>query len=231
MSVSNNSCWLFDLDNTLYSPYSEIFPRIHERMQLYIMDRFGASPEEADHLRFVYFKKYGTTLAGLMAERKIDPQDFLDYVHDVPLDSIAPDPRINRALSRLPGRKIIFTNADKKHARRILAHLGLTTYFEAIFDITDSAFVCKPETAAYQALLDRYGLPAGNCWMVDDMERNLHAAAQLGMTTVWLRHEAPWLRVKPGSAESYPHCHHVTEDLTHFLEEILDAHSIKTASG
>lgn len=215
-------CWLFDLDNTLYSPYSDIFPRIHERMQLYIMERFGASAEEADALRFIYFRKYGTTLAGLMAEHRIEPQDFLDYIHDVPLDSITPDPHINAALARLSGRKIIFTNADKKHALRILAHLGMTAYFDGVFDIGDSAYVCKPETGAYQALLDRYGLDAGKCWMVDDMERNLHAASQLGMTTVWLRHEAPWLRIKPGLAENYPHCHHVTEDLTGFLERHAD---------
>jgi putative hydrolase of the HAD superfamily len=223
------TCWLFDLDNTLYSPHSNLFPQIHERMGSYLMDYFKIGREAAHDLRYQYFKKYGTTLRGMMAEHAIDPDDFMAYVHDVDLNDIEPCPKISALFEGLQGRKFIFTNADYRHADRILNHLHLRHHFEAIFDITDGEYVCKPDTAPYEKLLQRYNLKAQECCMIDDMQMNLKAAAELGMTTVWMRHEADWLRTKPLSSEHYPHCHHVINDLTLFLEQITrtppdDAH-------
>lgn len=214
--------WVFDLDNTLYSPYSSLFPQIHARMQDYIVEFFSATPAEASDIRFNYFKKYGTTLRGLMVEHKIAPQHFLDYVHDIDLTELAPAPALADALQNLEGKKVIFTNADRRHAQRILEKLGLSHIFEAIFDIEDGGFVCKPEIAPYHTLLKQHGLAADKSCMFEDMQVNLVAAAQLGMRTVWLRHEAEWLRSPPGPSENYPHCHYVADDLIPFLKTITE---------
>ncbi|NDE91503.1 MAG: pyrimidine 5'-nucleotidase [Alphaproteobacteria bacterium] len=219
-ALQNISTWLFDLDNTLYSANSNLFPQIHERMGEYLMNYFKITRDAAHDLRFDYFKKYGTTMRGMMVEHKIDPHDFMEFVHNVPLDDIAPCPTLSALFEQLPGRKFIFTNADHRHANRILNHLQLRHHFEAIFDIADGDFICKPDTGPYETLLRRHNLNATECCMIDDMQVNLKAAADLGMTTVWMRHEAEWLRNKPLSAEHYPHCHHTINDLTLFLQHI-----------
>lgn len=218
--LANISTWLFDLDNTLYSPDSDVFPQIHQRMSQFIMQRFGIDCPAAEKRREDYFYQYGTTLRGLMIEHAIDPAEFMDFVHDVDLAALRPEPRLNAVLSALPGGKIIFTNADRRHAARLLDHLQIAPHFSHIFDIADGDYVCKPDEAPYRALLRRFGLHPGECCMVDDMERNLEPAARLGMKTLWLRHEADWLRHKPKAPEHYPHCHYATEDLIPFLENV-----------
>jgi putative hydrolase of the HAD superfamily len=220
MPLSNTAAWLFDLDNTLYSPHSDVFPQIHKRMSLFIMQRFGMNEAQAAKRREDYFYTYGTTMRGLMVEHQVDPQEFMDFVHDVGLDAIGPDPRWNQVLRNLPGRKIIFTNADGRHARRILEHLGIATEFPDIFDIAAGDYACKPDEAPYRTLLLKYGLKGNECWMIDDMERNLEPAAKLGMRTVWFRHDADWQRHKPKEAHHYPHCHYVTDDLISFMEKL-----------
>lgn len=219
-AFSHINGWIFDLDNTLYSPHSTLFPQIHARMQSYIVEFFGHNDKEASDIRFQYFKRYGTTLRGLMTEHQIDPQHFLDYVHDIDLSELSPSPRLSTALECLPGKKVIFTNADRPHAERVLQQLGLAGYFESIFDIADGAYVCKPERAPYEQLLGRHGLDAHRSCMFEDMQVNLKPAADMGMRTVWLRHEAEWLRVKPEAPQHYPHCHYVADDLIPFLEAI-----------
>ncbi|HVY12425.1 MAG TPA: pyrimidine 5'-nucleotidase [Alphaproteobacteria bacterium] len=218
--LAQTRAWIFDLDNTLYSPHSDIFPQIHRRMSEFIMQRFSMDEEAAGKQREDYFYRYGTTMRGLMAEHKVDPIDFMNFVHDVDLSAVAPEPRLARALENLPGRKLVFTNADRRHAKRILDHLNLTALFPDIFDIADGNYLCKPETAPYEALLQRYGLNAADCCMVEDMEANLRPAAALGMRTLWRRHDAAWLRHKPKEAHFYPHCHYITDDLIPFLENL-----------
>jgi putative hydrolase of the HAD superfamily len=220
MSFTGIKTWLFDLDNTLYSPASDIFPQIHERMSLYLIRRFGMTAEQASHKREEYFYTYGTTFRGLMEEHGIDPFEFMDFVHAVDLSDISPDPRLLKVLRKLPGQKIIFTNADRRHAERILNHLGLRDEFHSIFDIADGRYACKPDEGPYVNLLRHYGLNPAECCMVDDMERNLEPAARLGMKTLWLKHAADWLRHKPSEKHHYPHCHYVTEDLVSFMETI-----------
>jgi putative hydrolase of the HAD superfamily len=220
MPFSKTTTWLFDLDNTLYSPDSDVFPQIHKRMSLFIMQRFGMDEEQANKRRADYFYTYGTTMRGLMIEHQVHPTEFMDFVHDVDLGTIQPDPRWNTVLHKLPGRKIIFTNADHRHAKRILQHLGIATEFPDIFDITAGDYACKPDEGPYLTLLKKFGLKAGECCMIDDMEKNLETAAKLGMRTVWFRHEADWQRHKPMEAHHYPHCHYVTDDLISFMENI-----------
>jgi putative hydrolase of the HAD superfamily len=220
MTFSKTTAWLFDLDNTLYSPHSDVFPQIHKRMSLFIMQRFNMDEAQAAKRREDYFYNYGTTMRGLMVEHQIDPGEFMDFVHAVDLASLAPDPRWNQALQNLPGRKIIFTNGDHRHAKRILEHLEMATEFPDIFDITAGDYACKPDEGPYLTLLKKYGLKADECCMFDDMEKNLETAARLGMRTVWFRHEAEWQRHKPKDAHHYPHCHYVTDDLISFVEKL-----------
>lgn len=210
--------WAVDLDNTLYSPHSSLFPQIHARMEDYIMRHFGIGAEAAAERRRDYFHKYGTSLRGMMIEENVAPDTFLDFVHDIDYSELAPQPELRLALERLPGRKVIFTNADRRHAGRVLHKLALENVFSEIFDIADGGYVCKPQAEPYKQLLENLGANAGACCMIDDMEANLKTAADLGMATLWLRHEADWLRHKPGPATDYPHCHYTTGDLAAFLK-------------
>lgn len=216
------NAWVFDLDNTLYSPHSTLFPQIHARMDDYIMRYFAITPEEASERRTFYFHEYGTSLRGLMLEEHIDPDHFLDYCHDVDLGVVTPDEKLTAAIANLPGQKFIFTNADRRHAARILERLALQDHFEGIFDIEDGKYICKPQRAAYETFLKKHAVKADASCMFEDMEVNLLEAHQLGMTTVWLRHEAAWLRKLPRAARECPHCHHVVEDLAPFLASIME---------
>lgn len=211
--------WVIDLDNTLYSPHSNVFPQIHARMDDYIQRHFNSTRAQAGEIRKNYFYKYGTSLRGLMIEEKIAPEGFLDFVHDVDLSAVQPRPDLKAVLCALEGRKVIFTNADRRHARRVLKRLDLEDVFEGIFDIEDGAYICKPQHDAYHALLNRFAMKAEESLLADDMEANLKPACDLGFKTLWLRHEAEWLRHKPGPAHDYPHCHYVTDDLLEFLQQ------------
>lgn len=148
-ALAEAKVWLFDLDNTLYSAECRLFDQIHVRMRDYLMDYFKVDEEEAGRIRRKYFLEHGTTLSGLMVNDKIDPTGFLDYVHDIDLSPVKPNPALDAALSRLPGRKLIFTNADVTHAENVMARLGVAHHFEAIFDIVGADYVCKPNPAPY----------------------------------------------------------------------------------
>jgi putative hydrolase of the HAD superfamily len=218
--LSSIRTWILDLDNTLYSPYCNVFPQIHTRMEAYIMQYFSISSEEAAVRRKRYFYEYGTSLRGMMVEEKIDADHFLDFVHDIDYSAITPQPELKALLAGLEGDKIIFTNADSRHAVRVLRYLGLDEALPHIFDIADGDYVCKPQPEPYQRLLARYGAAAQTSCMIDDMEANLKTAAAIGMTTVWMRHEADWLRHPPGPAADYPHCHYTTDDLIPFFRDL-----------
>ncbi|MCS6911149.1 MAG: pyrimidine 5'-nucleotidase, partial [Anaerolineales bacterium] len=145
---------LFDLDETLYTPQTGLWDAIGERITLYMCERLGLSLEAARALRLRYRQQYGVALAGLLAEHAISPDDYLAYVHDLPLpDYLKPDPQLNAMLSRLPLTKAILTNADADHARRVLEQLGIARHFETIIDIRVLGFVNKPRPEAYERAL------------------------------------------------------------------------------
>ena len=173
----------------------------------------GLDPDQAFAVQKRYFSEYGTTLRGLMTHHDVDAHAFLDHVHAIDLGPVVPDPRLEAALARLPGRKIIFTNADSEHARRILDRIGVGHHFDAVFDILDADFVPKPDPAAYDHLVARYGLDPGRTVMVDDIARNLVPAAALGMTTVWLRSDSPW----GNERADREHVHVAIDDLASWL--------------
>ena len=202
--------WVFDLDNTLYPPSARLFDQIERKMTGWVMERLGLAATEADRLRADYWARYGTTLSGLMAEHGIAPEDFLGHVHDIDFSGLTPDPQLARALAALPGRRIVFTNADVPYAHKVLAARGLTDLFDAVYGVEHAAYRPKPETAAFEAIIARDGLDPTRAAMFEDDPRNLRAPHALGMRTV---HVAP----TPVGGD---HIHHHTDDLADFLARL-----------
>jgi putative hydrolase of the HAD superfamily len=205
--------WIFDLDNTLYPASSRLFEQVQARMNLFIATRFGLSLEEAAERRGLYFRDHGTTLNGLMAVDRIDPHEFLVFVHDIDLAALPRDPALVAALARLPGRKVVHTNGSVAHATRLLDHLEIGHHFIGVIDIVASNFEPKPALAGYRELLRRHDVAPTTALMIEDMARNLVPAATLGMTTAWLRGTLDWAAAE---AEG-DHIHHVVDDLVGFL--------------
>jgi putative hydrolase of the HAD superfamily len=181
--------WIFDLDNTLYHPSARLFDQINVRMTGFIMRELGLGRAEADALRRASWQRHGTTLRGLVAEHRIDPDAFLTEVHDIDLSALRPDAGLATAIARLPGRKIVHTNGARAHAARVLAALGLAGAFDAVYAIEDKDLVPKPERAAYDRVAALAGLEPARAAMIEDDARNLAVPKEMGMATVWLCHE------------------------------------------
>ncbi len=211
--------WVFDLDNTLYPSSCRLYVEVEQRMARYIMDELKLDLEEAHALRRRYFQEHGTTLRGLMNEYGIEPGQFLDYVHEIDVSAVQPAPELDRALTALPGRKLVFTNGTRRHAERVLERLALVTHFDVIHDIVAIDYQPKPHPAGYRALIDAYAIVPTRAAMVEDMARNLPPAAALGMTTVWLRN-GPHAELDEAHASSI---HHTIDDLTGFLTAFTPA--------
>lgn len=202
--------WVFDLDNTLYPPEARLFDQIELRMTDWVMRAVGVGRAEADRLRRHYWETYGTTLAGLMAEHGVDPGPYLTEVHDISFDALVPDPALRAAISRLPGRKIVFTNACAPYAERVLEARGLAGLFDGIFGVEHAGFRPKPERAAFETVFALGAVAASRAAMFEDDARNLAVPHAMGMRTV---HVAP----APAPA---PHIHHHAADLTAFVATI-----------
>jgi len=179
-------CWIFDLDNSLYPASANLFELIDIRMGEFIQQLLGCGPQEARQVQKSHFHEHGTTLAGLMIANGVDPRTFLNFVHDIDLARISSDPGTVRAIGRLPGRKLVFTNGDADYAGRVLDRLGLTGLFDGIHDIHAMNYVPKPNPAAYAAMCALHGIEPKTALFVEDMARNLAPAKALGMTTVWI---------------------------------------------
>ena len=205
--------WIFDLDNTLYPVSCRLFDQIHSRMTRFIAARFDLSPEAALARQKVYFREHGTTLRGLMVVDRIDPSEFLAFVHDIDLTCVPPDPVLVAALAALPGRKIVHTNGSRRHAERLLDHLGIAGSFCGILDIEAAGYEPKPALAGYHELLKRHEVAPGTALMIEDIARNLIPAAALGMTTAWVRNPAEW----GTDGADGDHIHHVVDNLGDFL--------------
>lgn len=185
---------LFDLDDTLYPASSGLWTVLQSRIELFMTERMHLAPDQVPALREELFRKHGTTLRGLSELYHIDEQEFLDFVHNVPLaDYIQPNPRLKAVLSHMPQRKIIFTNADSNHATRVINVLELQGCFEQIIDVRDIHPYCKPQNEAFLKALELAAIPQPQkCLMIDDAPRNLIAAKALGISTVLIgNHPSP----------------------------------------
>jgi putative hydrolase of the HAD superfamily len=176
----------FDLDETLYPHGSGVWEAIAGRITLFMTERMGFQPEQVVSIREKYFREFGTTLRGLQTYHNVDMDDYLAFVHDVPLSGyIHPDPEVRSALASLPARKFIFTNADANHARRVLEAVGLQGLFDGIIDVHSIAPYCKPMPEAFELALKAAGSPApGSCVLLDDQRRITRAGRGLGMYTI-----------------------------------------------
>lgn len=176
---------LFDLDNTLYPKTVGIFEMVVDRIRNYMEDRLGFEKNLARELRQEYLRKYGSTLRGLMIQQKIDPEDYLTYVHDVGTEEkLSPNPALAELLESIPFDKAIFTSAHLPHAQKVLRCLGVQKYFSHIFDITFTRYIPKPNPEPYGQILEHLGMDGRHCMMIEDLPANLLPAKKLGMTTV-----------------------------------------------
>jgi len=181
---------VIDLDNTLYAADSGVFARMDKRMTTFVANELDVDHTEADRLRVKYWKEYGTTLRGMMLHHGMEPEAFLHDVHDINAHEIlSPDDALDKALARLPGRKVIHTNGIKEHAERILKALGIRHHFETIYDIRFNQYLPKPCSHTLAMLIKKEGTIPGRTLVVDDMADNLQAARELGCKTVWISHE------------------------------------------
>ncbi len=176
----------FDLDDTLYPNTSGLWQAIRARMGDYMAERLGLPCEQIPAMRRMYYETYGTTLRGLQIHYQVDADDYLAYVHDLPLrEYIQPAPGLRQVLLSLPQRRWIFTNADADHAQRVIEVLDLADCFDGIIDVRAMSFACKPEMIAYQRALALSGNPdPAQCVLLDDSVANLAGATQMGFTTV-----------------------------------------------
>ena len=209
--------WIFDLDNCLYPASTRLFDLIDERMGNYIQRLLDCDPLEARRVQKAHFHEHGTTLAGLMAHHGVDPHDFLDDVHAIPLDRIVPDARLTAGLARLPGRKIVFTNGDEPYARRVLDALGISEHFAGLHDIHAAELRHKPDLHGYRLLIERFAIDPRRAVMVEDMVQNLRPAKMLGLTTVWVDNGS-----ERGNHGHHPdHVDYTITDVGEWLDEIL----------
>ncbi len=177
---------LFDLDNTLYPASSGLMQSIDQRIGQFVQQSLGLSEEESLRLRRGYYAEFGTTLRGLRRHHDgIEPEHYLEYVHDIALDAfLASDARLDRLLGMLQVRKVIFTNSPREYAERVLKTLGIAHHFEHIFDLRFFDFACKPEPACYERVLQELGIAGHEAMLLEDTPQNLPPAVALGMTTI-----------------------------------------------
>ena len=210
--------WIFDLDNTLYPASARLFDQIDAKMGAFISQRLDVDLIEARRIQKGYFLGHGTTLAGMMADHGVNAHEFLAYVHDIEMDVLEENAPLAAAIAKLPGRKIVFTNADTPYASRVLDRLGLAESFEAVHDIHAMDLRPKPEASAYAGLCAAFGLDPAESLFVEDMARNLKPAKAIGMTTVWVDNGS-----EQAADADRSYIDFITHDIRHWLEDILEA--------
>lgn len=214
--------WIFDLDLTLYPPDANIMAQVRDRIALFVQDFFKVSSQEAHLIRHRYWQKYGTTLGGLMREHHVDPYGYLDFVHDVDLSLLSRAPLLRAHIEALPGRKLIFTNADAPYADRVLVARGLDDLFEDVFDIHRMNHLPKPHPDSYVALCAELEINAKTSLFVEDSAHNLVPAKAMGMKTIWVKHA--------GETDSSGGLDHIDHEIADVAEWLSSIHNIERAS-
>ena len=208
--------WIFDLDNTLYSGKTKVFEQVDKRMSKYISNKLNISIEEAKKIQKNYFYEYNTTLNGMIKNHKINPDEFLDFVHDINIDFLQKDLELAKEIEKLDGKKIIFTNGSRKHAINVTKQIGIDQLFDDIFDIVDAEFIPKPSLEPYKKLVKKHKIDPKLCVLVEDIARNLKPAYEMGMKTIWIENDEPWAK-KFSESEFVDYR---TKNLSGFLKKI-----------
>ena len=219
MKLKNKiNTWIFDLDNTLYSADSGIFQQVHKLMGEFISKNLHLDMVDAKKLQSKYYKQHGTTLRGMMDNHGIDPDYFLDEVHKLDYSIVGPNNVLNEELYKLEGRKIIYTNANKKHALDVLERINLTNFFDEIFDIKIANYIPKPELKPYEQLLNLFKIDPSTSAMFDDIAKNLVPAKKVNFTSVWI--DAGYENFSDDVKASKEYLDFQTRDLSLFLKDI-----------
>jgi putative hydrolase of the HAD superfamily len=222
-SFGSVDTWVFDLDNTLYPHHLNLWQQVDERIRNYIAEFLKVPHDQAFRIQKDYYKRYGTTMRGLMTEHGLKPDDFLEFVHKIDHSPLEPNPALGAALEKLPGRKLILTNGTRKHADTVMKRLAVHEHFEDVFDIIAAELEPKPSPKTYERFLARHDVNPARTAMFEDLARNLETPHALGMVTV--------LVVPEGQREVFreewelegrdaPHVDHLTDDLAGFLQAI-----------
>ena len=184
--------FIFDCDGVLYKDLEKVFGQVSKKMTEYIAKKLNLDLKKAKELQTNYFHKYNTSLNGLMIHHKINPDEFLKYVHDINLDFLEKDLVLRKELLKLEAKKIVFTNGSNDHVANITKHLGIDDLFDGVFDIVDCNFIPKPAIESYEKLSKKFNINPNETLFIEDIAKNLEPAKKLGMKTVWLVNNEYW---------------------------------------
>jgi len=227
-SFTQVETWVFDLDNTLYPRHLNLWQQVDERIRDYIADFLKIGKDEAFRVQKHYYKRYGTSMRGMMTEHGMNPDHYLAFVHHIDHSPLTPNPALGAAIEQLPGRKLILTNGTRKHAEAVTRRLGIHEKFEDVFDIVAAELEPKPLPQTYDKFLKAHGVDPGRAAMFEDLARNLAVPHALGMTTVLVVPEGSRAVLREDwelEGRDATHVDHVTDDLTGFLAAIGQSRS------
>ncbi|MBN9581954.1 MAG: pyrimidine 5'-nucleotidase [Afipia sp.] len=219
--------WVFDLDNTLYPHHLNLWQQVDVRIRDFVASYLKVPTDEAFRIQKDYYRRYGTTMRGMMTEHGLNADDFLEYVHHIDHSPLEPNPAMGAAIERLPGRKLILTNGSRAHAGKVLERLGIGDHFEDVFDIIAAELEPKPARQTYMKFLRQHDVDPSRAAMFEDLARNLVTPHDLGMTTVLVVPDGTRNVVREdweleGRGAAY--VDHITDDLTGFLATLVAAH-------
>jgi len=220
--------WVFDLDNTLYPHHLNLWQQVDERIRDFIADFLKVTPDEAFRVQKDYYRRYGTSMRGLMEEHGLNPDEFLEVVHQIDHSPLTPNPALGAAIARLPGRKLILTNGTRRHAEAVMSRLQITEHFDDVFDIAAAELEPKPRRAVYDRFLVRHGVDPQKAAIFEDLSRNLEVPHALGMTTVLVVPAVADVVSREDwelAGRDAAHVDHVTDDLTGFLHSVAEGRS------
>ena len=222
-SFDHVDTWVFDLDNTLYPHHVNLWQQVDKRISEYVSRWLDIPEDEARRLQKDYYQRFGTTMRGMMTLHGVSADDYLAYVHLIDHSPLEPNPAMGAAIAKLPGRKLILTNGSTDHVDAVLARLGLSAHFDAVFDIIAANFEPKPARQTYQKFLANHAVDPTRSAMFEDLARNLVTPHELGMTTVLVVPDGAREVVREDwelEGRDAAHVDHVTDDLTGFLDRV-----------
>jgi len=207
---------IFDCDGVLYKDLDAVFGQVSKKMGEYISRKLNVDLKKAKELQRNYFHQYNTSLNGLMIHHKIDPHEFLEYVHDIDLDFLKKDTLLREELLKLDVKKFVYTNGSRNHVNNITKHLGIDDLFDGVFDIVDGQFIPKPQIEPFKVLIKKFDINPEETVFIEDIAKNLSVKKELNLKTVWLINNEYW--GKQDSDKNYIDVR--IENLTSFLKEI-----------
>jgi putative hydrolase of the HAD superfamily len=216
--------WVFDLDNTLYPHHLNLWHQVDARIRDYIVDFLHISRDDAFRLQKDYYRRYGTTMRGLMEEHGLVPDEFLEMVHQIDHSPLTPNPELGAAIGELPGRKLILTNGTRAHADAVMQRLEIGHHFEDVFDIMAAELEPKPRPIVYERFLARHHVDPTRAAIFEDLARNLETPKALGMITILVVPKGAGVVLREDwelAGRDAPHVDYVTDDLAEFLRGIV----------